>query len=129
MSRFKHLPGEVIDAALRFGAVGAAVSGGIVAGQQVSAVRRGEASSQQAVARTLDAAATGGLASAVGGAAAAAIGGHGVARLAVFLAGAAVATWAMSPKATPGTPKPADAGADAGALAAPAEDAPAAPAL
>ncbi|MGB7913975.1 MAG: hypothetical protein WCF79_01555 [Rhodomicrobium sp.] len=95
--KLDHLPGECADAALRFGAFGALISGGIVAGQAVSATQRGEKTAQEAVADTLAAATKGGIASAVGGAAAAAVGGHGFSRLASFLLGAATAAWAMSP--------------------------------
>jgi hypothetical protein len=37
--KLEHLPGECADAALRFGAFGALISGGIVAGQAVSATQ------------------------------------------------------------------------------------------
>ena len=40
--KLEHLPGECADAALRFGAFGALISGGLVAGQAVSATQRGE---------------------------------------------------------------------------------------
>jgi hypothetical protein len=95
--KLEHLPGECADAALRFGAFGALIGGGIVAGQAISATQNGEKTPQEAVADTVAAATKAGIASAVGGAAAAAVGGHGFSRLASFLVGAAAAAWAMSP--------------------------------
>ncbi|MBT3070648.1 hypothetical protein KKP04_07190 [Rhodomicrobium sp. Az07] len=101
MSHKHHLSGEAADAALRFGAFGALISGGIVAGQSISAAQQGDKSAPQAVTDTLAAATKAGIAAAVGGAAAAAIGGHGFSRVASFLAGAAAAAWVMSPPTRP----------------------------
>lgn len=98
MSHRKHLAEEATDAALRFGAFGALVSGGIAAGQLVAAAQQGRTSAPEAVTDTISAAAKGGVAAAVGGAAAAAIGGHGFSRLVSFLAGAAATAWALSPR-------------------------------
>ena len=98
MSHKDHLSEEAADAALRLGAFGALISGGIAAGQAVSAARQGRRSGPEAVADTFSAAAKGGIAAAVGGAAAAAVGGKGFARLASFFAGTAAAAWAMSPR-------------------------------
>ncbi|ADP69663.1 hypothetical protein Rvan_0377 [Rhodomicrobium vannielii ATCC 17100] len=101
MSHKHHLSGEAADAALRFGAFGALISGGIVAGQSISAAQQGDKSVPQAVTDTLAAATKAGIAAAVGGAAAAAVGGHGFSRVASFLAGAAAAAWVMSPPRRP----------------------------
>ncbi|MFT4080031.1 hypothetical protein [Rhodomicrobium lacus] len=97
MSHRHHLPGEAADAAIRFGAFGALISGGIVAGQSIAAAQQGDKSVPQAVTDTVAAATKAGIAAAVGGAAAAAIGGHGFSRAVSFLAGAAAAAWIMSP--------------------------------
>ncbi|MBJ7533456.1 hypothetical protein JDN40_04970 [Rhodomicrobium vannielii ATCC 17100] len=101
MSHKHHLSGEAADAALRFGAFGALISGGIVAGQSISATQQGDKSVPQAVTDTLAAATKAGIAAAVGGATAAAVGGHGFSRVASFLAGAAAAAWVMSPPRRP----------------------------
>lgn len=101
MSHKKHLSEEATDAAVRFGAFGALISGSIAAGQSVSLAQQGVKSAPDALTDTFAAAAKGGLAAAVGGAAAAAVGGHGFSRFASFLAGTAAAAWVLSPRKGP----------------------------